>query len=307
MASIISVKNLTKYFGEVHAVDDISFEVGKGELFGFLGVNGAGKSTTINMLCTLTKKTSGLVKVCGLELGKDDNEIRRKIGIVFQNNSLDDLLTVKDNLIFRSYLYENDKKKIKDNLDNICEILNIGHLMNKKYRTLSGGQKRICDIARALISKPEILFLDEPTTGLDPKTRQNLWNNIEYLRKSMNMTVFLTTHYMEEAAKAQHICIMDSGKIIAQDTPFNLKEKYAFDQLKIEISNKEAVEEILKTNHLNYKEDSNRLNVTIPNSLYSIKLIGKLERYIKSFEVIQGTMEDAFINATGKRLKEEAI
>ena len=305
MSSIIKVKNLTKCFGDVNAVDNISFEVQRGELFGFLGVNGAGKSTTINMLCTLMEKTTGLVEVCGLELGKNDNEIRKKIGIVFQENSLDDLLTVKDNLVLRSYLYENDKKKIKNNLDNICEILNIGHLMDKKYKTLSGGQKRICDIARALINRPEILFLDEPTTGLDPKTRQNLWDNVEYLRKEMNMTVFLTTHYMEEAAKAQHICIIDSGKIIAHDTPFKLKEIYASDQLIVETSNKEAVEEILKVNHLNYKEDTNRLNIVIPNSLYSIRILRELEQYIKSFEVIQGTMENAFINATGKKMREE--
>ena len=305
MSSIIKVKNLVKCFGEVNAVDNISFEVQKGELFGFLGVNGAGKSTTINMLCTLMEKTTGLVEVCGLELGKNDNEIRKKIGVVFQDNSLDDLLTVKDNLVLRSYLYENDKKKIKNNLDNICEILNIGYLLDKKYRTLSGGQKRICDIARALINRPEILFLDEPTTGLDPKTRQNLWDNVEYLRKEMNMTVFLTTHYMEEAAKAQHICIIDSGKIIAHDTPFKLKEIYSADQLIVETSNKEAVEEILKVNHLNYKEDTNRLNIVIPNSLYSISILRELEQHIKSFEVIQGTMENVFINATGKKMREE--
>lgn len=305
MSNIIKVKNLTKCFGEVNAVDNISFEVQKGELFGFLGVNGAGKSTTINMLCTLMEKTAGFVEVCGLELGKNDNEIRKKIGVVFQDNCLDDLLTVKDNLVLRSYLYENDKKKIKNNLDNICEILNIGHLLDKKYRTLSGGQKRICDIARALINTPEILFLDEPTTGLDPKTRQNLWNNVEYLRKEMNMTVFLTTHYMEEAAKAQHVCIIDSGKVIAHDTPFKLKEIYATDQLRIETSNKEAVEEILKIKRLNYKEDTNRLNIEIPNSLYSIRILKELEQHIKSFEVIQGTMENAFINATGKKLREE--
>lgn len=305
MSNIIKVKNLTKCFGEVNAVDNISFEVQKGELFGFLGVNGAGKSTTINMLCTLMEKTAGFVEVCGLELGKNDNEIRKKIGVVFQDNCLDDLLTVKDNLVLRSYLYENDKKKIKNNLDNICEILNIGHLLDKKYRTLSGGQKRICDIARALINTPEILFLDEPTTGLDPKTRQDLWNNVEYLRKEMNMTVFLTTHYMEEAAKAQHVCIIDSGKVIAHDTPFKLKEIYATDQLRIETSNKEAVEEILKIKRLNYKEDTNRLNIEIPNSLYSIRILKELEQHIKSFEVIQGTMENAFINATGKKLREE--
>lgn len=304
MSSIIKVRNLTKSFGKVKAVDNINFEVEKGELFGFLGVNGAGKSTTINILCTLANKTSGNVEVCGLELGKKDKEIRNEIGIVFQDNSLDELLTVKENLISRGYLYETDSKKIEQNLDRVCETLKIGDLLNRKFKELSGGQKRSCDIARALMNTPEILFLDEPTTGLDPKTRQNLWNSLEYLRKETKMTVFLTTHYMEEAAKAQHVAIMDAGKIVAHGTPFKIKEDYALDKLKVEPSNIEQVKNILEDYNLDYKEDTNRLNINIPNSLYSIALLEKIEKHIKSFEVAQGTMEDAFLNITGKSLKE---
>lgn len=305
MGNIIQVNNLSKRFGETKAVDSISFEVKKGELFGFLGVNGAGKSTTINMLCTLIKKTSGNAKVCGFNIGDDNEHIRKKIGVVFQNNSLDDLLTVKENLISRAYLYENNSKIIKKNLNNVCEILQIGNLLNKQFKDLSGGQKRNCDIARALMHTPEILFLDEPTTGLDPKTRKNLWNSIEYLQKESNMTVFLTTHYMEEAAKANNISIMDSGKIVAQGTPFELKEEYAGDLLKVETLDNISMEKIIRASKLDCERDSNRLIIKIKNSIDSIDLLNEIKPYIKSFEVVQGTMEDAFLNITGKSLKED--
>ncbi|MBE6072649.1 MAG: ATP-binding cassette domain-containing protein [Clostridium butyricum] len=304
MENIIEVKNLSKNFGEFKAVDSISFNVKRGELFGFLGVNGAGKSTTINILSTLLKNFSGKIKICGLNLRKDDAEIRKRIGIVFQNNSLDDLLTVKENLISRAYLYGDDKKKIKKNLDNVCEILKIGEHLNKQFKYLSGGQKRSCDIARALMNTPEILFLDEPTTGLDPKTRKNLWDCIEYLRAENNMTIFLTTHYMEEAAKAQNISIIDRGKIVESGTPFKLKEEYACDQLKIEPENIEEVKKVLDVNNLSYSEDVNRIMVAIPYSLYSIQTLKELEKHIRSFEVVQGTMDDAFLNITGKTLFE---
>lgn len=304
MENIIEAKNLSKSFGAFKAVDNISFNVKRGELFGFLGVNGAGKSTTINMLSTLLKNSSGEIKICGLNLGKNDAEIRKRIGIVFQSNSLDDLLTVKENLISRAYLYEDDKKRIKKNLDNVCEILKIGEHLNKQFKYLSGGQKRSCDIARALINTPEILFLDEPTTGLDPKTRKNLWDCIEYLRTENNMTIFLTTHYMEEAAKAQNISIIDRGRIVASGTPFKLKEEYACDQLKIEPENIEEVKKILDVHNLSYSEDTNRIKVAIPHTLYAIQILKELEKHIRSFEVVQGTMDDVFLNITGKTLSE---
>jgi len=304
MNNVIQVRNLTKNFGNMKAVNDISFEVERGELFGFLGINGAGKSTTINILCTLANKTFGSVEVCGLELGKKDKEIRNKIGVVFQDNSLDGLLTVKENLISRAYLYETNSKRIKQNLDKVCEILKIGDLLGRQFKELSGGQKRSCDIARALMNTPEILFLDEPTIGLDPKTRQNLWDNIECLRNETKMTVFLTIHYMEEAAKANHIAIMNAGKIVVHGTPFKIKEEYSLDKLKVEPSNIDELIEILKEHRLDYEEYTNHLNIDIPNSLYSIELLQKIKKYIKSFEVVQGTMEDEFLNVTGKSLKE---
>lgn len=304
MSNIIEVNNLVKRFGDCTAVDNISFNVEKGSLFGFLGINGAGKSTTISILCTLSKMTSGSVKVCGYDIGKDDSLIRSRIGVVFQDNSLDDKLTVKQNLILRGSLYENNKKVLRENINNICDDLKINNLLNNKYKDLSGGQKRICDVARALIHKPEILFLDEPTTGLDPKTRRILWESIEKIRKQNDMTIFLTTHYMEEAAKADNIAVMDKGRIVAEGTPFKLKEKYSKDKLKIECINKKAAEEIIRRFDLKYYDYENRINVEIPNTMFGINILKELKENINSFEVVQGTIEDAFLNITGYVLKE---
>lgn len=304
MNNAIEVKNLVKNFGDFSAVDNISFNVEKGTLFGFLGINGAGKSTTISILCTLSEKTKGSVKVCGYEVGKDDSLIRSKIGVVFQDNSLDDKLTVKQNLILRGSLYENNKKILKENINQICDDLKINHLLNSRYKDLSGGQKRICDVARALIHKPEILFLDEPTTGLDPKTRRTLWESIEKIRRENNMTVFLTTHYMEEAAKADKIAVMNKGEIVAEGTPFKIKELYSKDKLKIEYNNKEAAEAVLRKFGLKYYEFENRINIEIPDTMFGINILKELKEYINSFEVVQGTIEDAFLNITGNNLKE---
>lgn len=304
MNNAIEVKKLVKNFGDFSAVDNISFNVEKGTLFGFLGINGAGKSTTISILCTLSEKTKGSVKVCGYEVGKDDSLIRSKIGVVFQDNSLDDKLTVKQNLILRGSLYENNKKILKENINQICDDLKINHLLNSTYKDLSGGQKRICDVARVLIHKPEILFLDEPTTGLDPKTRRTLWESIEKIRRENNMTVFLTTHYMEEAAKADKIAVMNKGKIVAEGTPFKIKELYSKDKLKIECNNKEAAEAVLKKFGVKYYDFENRINIEIPDTMFGINILKELKEDIYSFEVVQGTIEDAFLNITGNTLKE---
>ncbi len=303
MDEVIEVKNLVKTFGNFNAVDNISFSVNKGDIFGFLGVNGAGKSTTINMLCTLYKMTSGDVKICGFRLGEENEKIRNKIGVVFQNNCLDDYLTVKENLLIRGFLYESDNRKVNKNFQDIVEILNIDNIINKKYRELSGGQKRICDIGRALMNSPEILFLDEPTTGLDPKTRKILWKGIEELQKHKKMTIFLTTHYMEEAVRANNISIMNKGKIIVQGTPFEIKDKFSGDKLKIECKDKECVENILKDKNINFNEEDNRLIIDVKNTVKTIDMLHFLKANIESFEVLQGTMEDAFLNITGTKLE----
>ncbi len=302
MEDIIQVNNLRKYFREVKAVDDISFRVKKGQLYGFLGINGAGKSTTINMLCTLLNSNEGEAYVCGYRLGKEDQEIRRKIGVVFQDNTLDSRLTVKENLITRASLYDNSSASIYKNLDYVSDILDIGSILNRQFRKLSGGQKRRCEIAKALMNRPELLFLDEPTTGLDPQTRQNVWECIERLRREESMTVFLTTHYMEEAAKAQYISIMEAGKLVADGTPSELKQKYAQDILRLVPVNREELAKQLEEERLVFEYRSNHIRVTISDAMYGLELLNKLKNSLKSFELVQGTMDDVFLNITGKSL-----
>ena len=304
MAKSIEVNHLKKSFGTIEAVKDLSFEVAQGELFGFLGINGAGKSTTINMLCTLLQPTSGEVSVAGHVLGKENRKIRRKIGVVFQGNTLDERLTVYENLLSRAYLYEKDGSVIKRNIAEVSRVLEITKLYDRPFKALSGGQKRKCELARALLNKPEILFLDEPTTGLDPQTRKMVWENIEQLRKETGMTVFLTTHYMEEAVRAEHIAVMDAGEMVAFDTPYKLKEMYAKDLIKVAPREKEQVITILEKESLKYKLEDNRLQIEIPNTLASISILEKIKQYTEAFEVVQGTMEDAFLNITGKVLEE---
>ena len=221
---IIEVKDLTKKYREHTAVDGISFEVEEGELFAFLGENGAGKSTTINMLTTVLEKTSGKALIAGHELGKEDDEIRKVNGIVFQNSVLDKKLSVKDNLLTRGSYYGLSKKEVLKRLEPFAERFEMKDIWDRKYEKLSGGQRRRVDIMRALINNPKILFLDEPTTGLDPKSRKLVWDYINYLRKEYKMTIFLTTHYMEETRDADHVVILDKGHIVEDGTPSEVFE-----------------------------------------------------------------------------------
>lgn len=302
MEDIIQVNHLKRYFKDIKAVDDISFKVKKGQLYGFLGVNGAGKSTTINMLCTLLPRQEGEVTICGHRLGKEDREIRSKIGVVFQDNTLDNRLTIKENLVIRAGLYHNNNKEIMANLDYVCDVLGIGDLLKRQFNKLSGGQKRRCEIARALMNRPELLFLDEPTTGLDPQTRQSVWSSIEALQKEVGMTVFLTTHYMEEAAKAQYISIMEAGKLVANGTPFELKEKYAHDILKLVPQDFDELAKVLNEQNISSEKRTNHIRVIIQDSLHGLEILNRVKEYLKSYEVIQGTMDDVFLNITGKSL-----
>ncbi|MFT4144569.1 MAG: ABC transporter ATP-binding protein [Mobilitalea sp.] len=302
MEDIIKVSHLKKYFKEIKAVDDISFRVKKGELYGFLGVNGAGKSTTINILCSLLKSAEGEVHVCGYKLGVNDRDIRKRIGVVFQDNTLDSHLTVKENLITRAALYQDNHKELQKNLKWVIDILDIGETLNRQFRKLSGGQKRRCEIAKSLMNQPEILFLDEPTTGLDPQSRQNVWQCLEELRKEKQMTIFLTTHYMEEAARANYISIMDAGKLVADGTPTMLKEKFTHDSLRLNTDQPEEIMKYLQLKELSYKEQSNHIEVIIPNTLFGLQILNDTRDYLKSFEVIQGSMDDVFLNITGKHL-----
>lgn len=227
----ISIKDLTKRYGSFTAVDGISFDVEAGALLGFLGVNGAGKSTTINMLSTILTPDSGGAEICGYRLGKQDMDIRRSIGVVYQSNVLDNLLTVKENLELRASIAGLEPGQVRTRLSDLTELLKLEDILDKKYRVLSGGQKRRCEIAATLMHSPKILFLDEPTTGLDPATRIDVWNTIRLLRNTEDMTVFLTTHYMEEAAKADKIIIIDRGCILAEGTPSGLKAACSTDNM----------------------------------------------------------------------------
>ncbi|WP_455543115.1 ATP-binding cassette domain-containing protein [Intestinibacter sp.] len=303
---IIEVTDLKKSYKEVKAVKGIEFYVDEGSLFAFLGLNGAGKSTTIDMLCTFLKPDCGEIKIGNYEIGKDDDKIKSLIGVVFQDSVLDELLTVKENLRVRSKFYNMSKVEFNKNLEEIADITGIREFLNRPYSKLSGGQKRRADIARALINKPKILFLDEPTTGLDPKTRKNVWDMIRNLQEKNNMTVFLTTHYMEEAAKADYIIVMDQGLIVAKGTTDELKEKYAKDKMFISTHNggNSFFMHYLNSKGYNFSVGNNEnIIINLDTTLDSIKIIDDCREYIDSFEVIKGSMDDVFLEITGKGIE----
>ncbi len=294
----ITVNNLVKDYKEHRAVKGISFEVKEGELFAFLGENGAGKSTTINILSTILKKTSGEVKVFDNKLGEDDDRIRSLIGIVFQNSVLDNKLTVKENLYTRGSYYGLSKKQTDERLAEFRESFELDENWNRRYDKLSGGQRRRVDIARALIHDPRILFLDEPTTGLDPKSRKIVWDHIDYLRREKKMTIFLTTHYMEETKDADNVVILDKGEIIARGTPAELKTGYASSRLVWYTQESEENSVILQG--MDYTYDSDHYNVKFKNSITD--LLYQYKNKITDFEIIKGSMDDVFLNLTGREI-----
>lgn len=299
---IIKVTNLRKKYGEFEAVKGISFTVKKGELFAFLGTNGAGKSTTIDILCTLLKKTTGEVLIADYTLGegKGNNNIREKIGVVFQESVLDERLTVYENIINRGQYYRLNKNEIKENYQFVSEYLNLSDIEDKKYGALSGGQKRRADIARAIIHKPSILFLDEPTTGLDPQTRLFVWNAIKRLQEETNMTIFLTTNYMEEAVVADNVVVIKEGRLIAEGTPSQLKDKHAYDSLHLLFKHTFNPELRLKEKQLSYTLKNSTYILRLTSTLDAYDILKELEGEVESFEVIKGTMDDVFINIIEK-------
>ncbi|MDY4724353.1 MAG: ABC transporter ATP-binding protein [Bacilli bacterium] len=299
MNTIIKIDNLTKTYGSLKAVDDLSFEIRKGELFAFLGVNGAGKSTTINIICGQLKKDEGTVIID--ELNLDDNlaKIKKKIGVVFQASILDPQLTVKDNLEIKASLYGLSRKEIKSRVNELAEILDFKSYLNRPLAKLSGGQKRRIDIARALLNKPDILILDEPTTGLDPQTRKMIWAVITKLRKENNMTVLLTTHYMEEASEADYVVIIDQGKMVAHGTPLDLKNKYVGDYMLIY----NVKEEDVKKLGLPYINIPNGYKIEVNDTLEATNLIVNNRELFVDYELIKGKMDDVFLKVTGKNLE----
>lgn len=294
----IELKNITKRYGSFRAVDNLSFEIKQGDFIGFLGVNGAGKSTTVNMMSTILTPDEGEAYLCGYRLGKEDMEIRKNIGVVYQSNVLDDLFTVKENIVTRSRMLGLDDRTMKSRLSELSDILKLQDIMGKRYRVLSGGQKRRCEIAFALMHSPKILFLDEPTTGLDPATRVDVWEAVEQLRKNTDMTVFLTTHYMEEAQSADKIIIINQGKKLAEGTPFELKERFAKDSLRLyfdESSRNRVLEIVGKDNLI---ATSYGGCVESDNPFVAAETARELKGIVEGFEIVQGKMDDVFLNVT---------
>ena len=301
MNNIIEVKHLVKNYKEVHAVRDISFSVEEGSFFAFLGINGAGKSTTINILCTVLEKTSGEVSIGGYDLEKEPYKIKDLIGIVFQGSVLDKQLTVKDNLISRAAYYGLSRAETKARIAALTETFELEEILNRRYERLSGGQKRRVDIARALLNRPRILFLDEPTTGLDPMTRTKVWSTIHKLREETGLTVFLTTHYMEETALCDKVVIIDTGKIAAEGTPHHLKQTYAGNRLLWYTAQSRENDKLLRDSGLDFTYHLDCYTVPMESSAQATALLTK-HGEIRNYEFIKGNMDDVFLNVTGKRL-----
>ena len=299
MEEVLKITNVSKSFGKIKAVNNISFKVKKGEMFAYLGVNGAGKSTTISMICGTLKNDNGNIIVCGEDINKNSKYIKNKIGVVFQNSVLDQTLSVYDNLKYRASLYDITGNEFKKRFEELSKMFELNEIKNQKIKTLSGGQRRRVDIARAIIHEPEFLILDEPTTGLDPNTRKKLWNIIRNLREKNGMTVFLTTHYMEEAVDADFIIIIEKGKIITEGTPLDLKNKYAKD-----IINIYHIEEhdIMKLK-LPYTKIRDGFKLEVEDTSVATDLIIKNKEIFKDYEIIKGKMDDVFLNATGSNLE----
>lgn len=298
MGNIIEISHLNKSFGTVKAVQDLSFRVKEGELFAFLGVNGAGKSTTISIICGQQTKDGGTVVIDGTPLHEDVDRIKRELGVVYQNSLLDKPLSVRENLESRAALYGIVGLAFEKRLAELSKLLDFEHLLKRTVGKLSGGERRRIDIARALLHEPRILILDEPTTGLDPQTRKNLWQVISDLRREQNMTVFLTTHYMEEAADADYVVILDSGKIAAEGTPLELKNTYTGDFITLY----SVTEEEVKSLDAPYEELRDAYRVSVTDTAAATKLILSKPEIFRDYEITKGKMDDVFLAATGKKL-----
>lgn len=298
MSNIIEITELKKSFGQINAVNEISFCVKKGELFAFLGENGAGKSTTINIMCAQLKKDGGKVVIDGYDIDKNASEVKSEIGVVFQNSVLDKALSVYDNLQSRAALYGIFGQEFENRFNELSVLLDLDELKNRIVGKLSGGQRRRIDIARAILHKPKILILDEPTTGLDPQTRKTIWNVISELRKDENMTVFLTTHYMEEAAEADYVVILDKGEISAKGTPLELKNAYSGDFVTIY----GVKEEQVKSFGLPYEKIRDAYRISVPNTKDATRLILNNPELFADYEITKGKMDDVFLAVTGKKL-----
>ena len=296
MENIIEIKKLCKSFGQIKAVSELDLTVRRGELFAFLGVNGAGKSTTINMICASLAPDSGSIIIDGEDVIKNANAVKTKLGVVFQSSLLDKALSVRDNLEARAALYGITGEDFERRITHLAKLLEFEELLSRTLGKLSGGQRRRIDIARALIHSPKILILDEPTTGLDPQTRKTLWRVIGELRESENMTVFLTTHYMEEAADADYVVIIDSGKLIAEGTPIDLKNRFTGDYITIYSTDEDAIKRL----GADYERLPDAFRISVKSTKEATALILKHPELFVDYEIVKGKMDDVFLNATGR-------
>lgn len=295
---IIEIEHLSKHFGPVHAVQDLSFQVREGELFAFLGINGAGKSTTISILCGQLAKDAGTVRIGGVNLDRDPDAVKRSLGVVFQNSVLDKALSVQDNLESRAALYGITGKAFRARLAELTDLLDFGDLLKRTVGKLSGGQRRRIDIARALLHQPRLLILDEPTTGLDPQTRKLLWDAIARLRQEQHMTVFLTTHYMEEAADADYVVILDRGKIVAEGTPLALKNSCTGDFITLY----GVTEEQVRALGCPCQPLRDAYRLAVPDTAAATEMILRHPELFRDYEITKGKMDDVFLAVTGKKL-----
>jgi len=312
MHSAIKVEKLTKIFNGLKAVDNISFEVKEGEIFGLLGPNGAGKTTTLNMLSTLIRPTSGKAFVFGFDVEKERDKVRQNIGMVFQEPALDRYLTGRENLEFHGMMYGLSRAKAKERVKEALKIVELEEFADKLVNTYSGGMKRRLEIARALVHQPKILFLDEPTLGLDAQTRRRIWDYIKMLNKEKGVTIILTTHYMEEADfLSERVAIIDFGKIVALDTPQNLKNILGGDVISIEVENPENAEKVFK--NLDWvkklKRENNTFHLQVEKGEEKIPLLIQIDQKeagfeIKSVNLRKPTLEDVFLHFTGRTIRE---
>lgn len=300
----IEVRDFTKKFGDFTAVDNISFNVEAGSVFGFLGPNGAGKSTTINTLCTIQEKSKGSLKINGHDVTSEKDKVRKDIGIVFQESTLDGKLTVEENLRLHCVFYNVQKTEVKKRVDFALDLVDLENRRNSIVDSLSGGTKRRAEIARGLVHLPKILFLDEPTSGLDPQTRATVWEYIFKLQKEENITIFLTTHYMDEAEICNNVAIIDGGRIIAYDSPLNLKKQYTSTVLKLQTSDKENLTRYLEEYHFRFKTEDGRIIIFTTNISDALEISSIFKNSIVDIEINKGTLNDVFLAITGKEIRE---
>jgi len=301
---IIEVKNFTKRYGKFEAVKNISFDVAEGTIFAFLGPNGAGKSTTINTLCTTFEKTEGQLFIDGKDVSKEKNAVRNAIGVVFQDNTLDKKMSVEENLKMHCVFYRVPKLEVEERIKFVLELVDLTEWRKRPVTSLSGGMMRRVEIARGLIHYPKVLFLDEPTTGLDPQTRNHVWEYILNLQKEKNITIFLTTHYMDEAEHADDVAIMDHGEIIAHDTPFGLKKKYTKDRAYISTKNPASLERLLSAQGLSFEMREKFYRVDVDDTGKLLHVLSDCKDDIQDIELRKGTLNDVFLDITGREIRE---